>query len=268
MRIYPVGRPRHIVCLVLALIMVFVSSCTQEVTKYNYFRITVDGQQTLGISAKDKLIRAVVVFFHDFGGNEFSITSSDDHLEMIGKLVDAGFAVVSSNAGGDSWGNPASQHNYLYVGGMAAEHYGTENLYFLADSMGAIAAINLLATGPTLRVLGLAAINPVLNMDGLPAKYQPTLTAAYPQLPRGLANPMNPMALPVDSLSRRKIRFYVNSDDTLVPADKNALAFKDRFGSVADISTVDCSGSDTNASCFNGEDVLTWFTDLEKRNAA
>jgi pimeloyl-ACP methyl ester carboxylesterase len=239
------------------------SCATQELSRYDYFRITIDGQQTLGISLKQALIRAVVIFFHGVGGNEFTMTADQAHKDFAAKLVNAGFAVVSSNAGGDAWGNPASQKNYVYLGGAAAQHYGTENLFFIAESMGAIAATNLLASGPTLRVRGFAAINPVLNLADVAPQYRSVVDEIYPNRS---ADAVDPMKLPVEAFHDRKMRFYVSRTDSLVDANANAYLFKARFGDVADISVVDCSGQDGDVSCLRGDDVVEWFSQLEKRS--
>ena len=77
-----------------------------------YLRVTVDGQQTLGISSKDQPIRGVVIYFHGADADEFSITSDEPHRIMTEKLVNAGFAVVSSNASGNAFGCTASMPRY------------------------------------------------------------------------------------------------------------------------------------------------------------
>jgi hypothetical protein len=73
------------------------------------------------------------------------------------------------------------------------------------------------------------------------------------------------MNMPVDALKDKKIRFYVSRDDPQVPADTNAFAFKNRFGSAADISIVECSGTTGDKSCYQGADLVKWFAEMEKR---
>jgi len=251
--------------LLLCVVMVAATSCAnrQKGVEYEYLRLTVDGQETLGIAGKDKLIRAVVIYFHDAGDDEFAMTADEPHSAMTSALVNAGFAVVASKASGDAWGNSVSQRNYLYVGGTAAQHYRTENVFFLADGMGAIAAANLLATGPTVRVRGFAAINPVFNLKAVAPQYESTVARIYPSASIGSKNPME---LPPTAFKFRDMRFYANPDDPVVRSDANARAFAARFGSTSSISVVDCASKDGNASCYQGDDLVKWFAEQEKRS--
>jgi pimeloyl-ACP methyl ester carboxylesterase len=243
----------------MALVVFASASCSdQRTVQFEYFRVTVDGQQTLGISAKDVMIRGIIIFFHGVGGDEFSLTVDQAHKDMTAALVNAGFAVVASRAGGDAWGNPASQQNYLRLAGMAADHYRTENVFFLAESMGAIAALNLFTKYETQRIRGLAAINPVLDLTEVAPQYQPTVDGLYPNEAAISANPMD---LPLNALSGKKIRFYIRSDDAAL--DATTAEFQRKFGSVADISLIRCGQHD--GSCFQGADILRWFSLLENR---
>jgi pimeloyl-ACP methyl ester carboxylesterase len=258
------GALRTLLAMLLTVVLGAAVACSADKPEsYDYFRVTVDGQQTLGISAKNALVRAVVVFFHDAGTNEFAMAATQNRRDFTGKLVNAGFAVVSSYASGDAWGNAASQRNYVYVGGIAAGHYGTENIFFLADGMGAVAAANLLATGPSARVRGFAAINPILDLSDVAARYKSAVASAYPD---GPTTAPNPMAMPVEDFAGKKMRFYLSPADSIVPADANARAFEARFASVADISIVECAGPHGDASCFQGDDIVKWFSQLEKRS--
>ena len=231
-------------------------------TRFEYYRVTIDGEQILGISANDTLTRAVVVFFHGIGGSEFSIADSQ-HLAMTTELLDAGFAVVASRASGDAFGNPVSQHNYMYLGGAAAQHYGTEDIFFLADSMGALAAANLLATKLTQRVRGFAAINPMLNLAEATPQFQSMVAESYGPQP---VDASNPMGQPIGAFRDKRMKFYVNRDDPNAPPGTNAYAFKERFGPESDISIAECSGSVGDHSCYQGADLVKWFSEMEKRS--
>jgi hypothetical protein len=252
------------IAFALAVMLALVTSCSKGADRsFEYFRVTIDGQQTLGTSAKGAMVRAVVIFFHGVGGNEFSITADDAHTSLTTALVDADFAVFASNAGGDVWGDPASQRNYLQLGGVASQHYGTENIFFVAETMGAIAAANLLSGHAIPRVRGFAAINPVLDLAAVNPEYKPSIEATYPDRSFGAVNPMR---LPPDSFRGTKMRFYADPDDQAVPAKDNALPFRQRFGSDSDISIVDCHNRADGPSCFQGDDLVRWFTKLEARS--
>jgi pimeloyl-ACP methyl ester carboxylesterase len=256
-------RARSALALILSVVVAAVTACSSDPEKYEYYRVTIDGQQTLGISAKGMMIRGTVIFFHGVNSNEFAMMTGKTRADFTSELVNAGFVVVSSNAGGDAFGNRESQKNYVYVGGTAAEHYQTEYVYFVAESMGAIAAADLVAAGLTTRVRAFIAINPILDLTKIAPQYQPLVDKSFAGQSIDAANPMNQ---PLEAFRGKKIRFYVSADDPLVPAETNALAFQARYGSVADISVVKCAGQADSSSCFQGHDVVQWLSQQEKRS--
>jgi pimeloyl-ACP methyl ester carboxylesterase len=246
----------------LAIVMVLTASCTtNDDPGFEYLRLQVDGQSTLAITKNDVLIRGIVVFFHGLNQNEFSLTSDQPHKTVTEKLLNAGFAVVASSAGGNAFGDPATLRNYRELGSMAREHYRIENIYFLAESIGAIPAVNLLASDYT-SVRGFAAISPALNFDSATPEW-PALAA---KSPGGPPEPVNPMNLPLDAMKGKSIRFYISPQDTLVRPADNALAFQQHYGPVANISTVNCSGGHGDPSCLKGDDLVKWFAQLDQRS--
>ena len=249
--------------IVIVLVTAMSGCSTAKPEGLEYLRVTVDGQQTLGISSKDQAVRGVVIYFHGADGNEFSITSDEPHRIMTEKLVNAGFAVVASQASGNAFGNPQSQRNYRELANMAILRYRVENVFFLAESMGAVAAINLMVLDGNRRIRGLAAINPAMDLATSSPPYAPLVAKSYADRPTlDLTNPMN---LPPDALAGMKIRLYVSDDDEVVPANANARAFQQRFGGAADVSVVGCTGRHGDPSCVQGDDVLKWFSSLERR---
>jgi pimeloyl-ACP methyl ester carboxylesterase len=260
-----IGWLRAVAAGVAVTLVVAASGCgTPQPEAFEYLRVTVDGQQTLGISKQDHPVRGVVIYFHGPDADEFAITSNEPNRLMTEKLVNAGFAVVSSKASGNAFGNPVSQRNYRELANMALEHYRVENVFFLAESMGAVAAVNLMvATGANTRIRGLAAINPALDLANASPSYAPFVAESYRDRPT--LDSTNPMNLPADALAGKRIRLYVSREDEAVPASANAFAFERRFGGEADISVVNCAGRQGDPSCVQGDDVLKWFSELERR---
>jgi pimeloyl-ACP methyl ester carboxylesterase len=260
-----IGRLRAVAAGVALALVVATSGCAQPTPEgFEYLRVTVDGQQTLGISKQDQSPRGVVIYFHGPDADEFAITSDEPHRLMTEALVNAGFAVVSSRASGNAFGNPQSQRNYRELANMAIEHYRVENVFFLAESMGAVAAVNLMvAAAETTRIRGLAAINPAMDLANATASYAPFVAESYAD--RSTLDSTNPMNLPPNAFAGKRIRLYVSKEDEAVPAGANAFAFQRRFGGEADISVVDCAGRQGDASCLQGDDVLKWFSTLERR---
>jgi pimeloyl-ACP methyl ester carboxylesterase len=245
-------------------LVVLLSGCSSaDAEHFEYLRVTVDGQQTLGISKKGGVVRGVVVYFHGPDADEFAVTADNPHKKLTERLVNADFAVVSSKASGNAFGNPQSQENYRELANMALQHYRVENVFFLAESMGAVAALNLMAGTETSRIRGLAAINPATDLANASTSYAPVIAESFPDHPTlELTNPMN---FPPEAFTDKQIRFYVSDSDAAAPATSNALAFQRRFGATAKISLVGCNGGYGDPSCLQGDDLLKWFSALEVR---
>ncbi len=224
-----------------------------------YLRNTIDGQSALGVVRKGVPIRGLVVYFHGLDRSESILELDNAHKELTTTLANAGYAVVSSNAGGNAFGSPASQRNYVALAFDSARHYGTSNVFFIAESMGTVAAINLMAgTGNTgLQVQGMAAINPLLNVYSLGPEYQRIAEDANPEM-----RASNPLDLPLETMRGKNLRFYVTPADQLVSTADNSVAFERKFGSVANISVVKCSGEHMDPSCIQGKDIVEWFSSI------
>jgi pimeloyl-ACP methyl ester carboxylesterase len=250
---------RIILGVVLAAVMIVSTSCSSEQMNYQYFRVYIDGQPTLGLSMKKEDPTGLIIFFHGQDDNEFSLTRDDDHKKLTDTLVGNAFAVIASEADGNAYGNQESQRIYRRLIKTAISHYKAKHVILLAESMGAVAAVNILATSPDLPILGLAAISPALDFNAAPSEYRAKIHQAYPDTSPESTNPMN---IPPELLAGKKIRFYVTQQDSTVSTDANALAFRDRFGSAADISIITCTGGHLDASCIQGEDLVRWFRSL------
>ena len=251
------GSLRITLAVVFAVVITAITSCSHQPVNHQYLRVYVDGQSALGITIW-RQPRGLVIFFHGLDTDEYVLTGDKVHRRLTDQLVDAGFAVVASKAGGNAYGNAASQHNYRELGRVAVKHYQVADVYLLAESMGTVAAVNLLASSETFRIRGLAAINPVLDLNSAPPG-QADIAKRYRDESLGSVNPMK---LPLDSLRGKNMRFYVSHDDSLAATEEHAAAFQTRFGSAAKISIVPCKGGELDPSCIQGTDIVRWFTSL------
>lgn len=255
--------PRAAVAFLLAVFLTLVASCaTEPATEFSYMRVTVGGESVLGISKKDIQIRGLVVFFQAPDKDEFVLTGDGAHTSLTQALTNAGFAVIASNARENIFLKPGAVQSYAEIAGRATAQFKTHNIYFLAESLGALAAVTLLSAIQTDQVRGMAAINPALNLDTAPSEFRAEFEASRPDMPIDSINPLN---LPPDSFDGKKLRFYVSPTDDFVPTEANALAFQERFGSVANISIAQCTGGHLDPTCISGEDIVKWFTELEYR---
>jgi hypothetical protein len=249
-------KARAVLAVALALVFTMVTSCAEpHVEKYDYLRVYVDGQSTLGLSKRGAPPTRLVIFFHGLDTDEHVLTADPMHQKLTDVLIDNGFAVVASKAGGNAYGNPDSQRDYRELARVAAAHYRVNDIYLLAESMGTIAAVNILATSPA-----------VQNLHSAPPQYHFGINAVHPD--KAVLEKINPINLPPESLAGKNLRFYASPNDSLVPSNANALAFQSRFGSVANISVVPCTGDHMDESCSQGDDIARWFTSLQTLSPA
>jgi pimeloyl-ACP methyl ester carboxylesterase len=250
-------RLLSVLVVIVATVVACLSACSSR--GLDYFHTVVDGQESVGISKRDTAVRGVVIFFHGLDRDESVLSSDTAHKDMTATLTDAGYAVVASRGGGNAYGSAASQHNYAELVFGAAKHYASDRIFFLAESMGTIAAVNLMAKNKDIPVLGLAAINPLLNLGALTPQYVSAAQYANPDEP---IVDVDPLSLSIASLAGEHLRVYVSPGDTLISTADNATAFENRFGAVANISVVTCSGEHMDPSCIQGEDISEWFSSL------
>lgn len=247
--------------LLCGLVFPAVAGCshTSGPVLYDYVRVYLHGQGVLGVSKQHVKPDRIAVYFHGLDNNE-KVLLDDAHRELVDTLVDAGFAVVAGNAGGNVFGNPGSQFDYLELTRFAQEHYGGPlPLYFIAESMGAVAATNIYARNPELGVLGLAGISPALDFGTAQEGVRPAIAAAYaPDSP----DIMNPLNLPPELLEGKHFRFWASDGDSTVPAQLNAKTFEQRFGSVADITVATCTGEHADPSCMPAGQIIEWLDRL------
>lgn len=258
--------PIRQVAIVLLVLATFVStSCSArpQPDRFDYLRLTVDGQPTLAVSKKETVIRGVVIYFHGLDGSEFDITSSPARQAVTESLVDAGFALISSYASGNAIGPEKAQRNYRELANMGAEYYRAENVYFIADSIGAVPALNMMRYYTTARIRGLVAVNPLIDLTAASPATAPVVSESFPS--RTALEAANPIGFPADAFKGKDIRFYVSESDPAVPPEANAKAFLQRFGGSADVSLERCEVSPQEPSCLDATEILKWFADLERR---
>lgn len=213
---------------------------------------------TVALSAKGRPVTGVVVYFH--GSDQTAAVVKDDakHADFFEPLLRAGYAVVATDADGNAFGNPASRDAYRALLAAAQKKYGHGPVFFVAESMGALAALALMAEDRDHAVRGLVGISPLM---GLPAEAR---TVSYITGAWGgpVPDTADPLSWPPEVLADRHFRLYSSKDDKVIPADASATAFAARFGSVADVLLVDCQGDHVDKSCYRGEESLAWMAGL------
>ena len=218
--------------------------------------IEVNGPGTLGIRLGDGPVVGIVVYFHGSDQDAQVITTSAKHADFFAPLLQAGYAVVSADAGGNAYGNLPSRNDYRDLVKAAEARYGSSVAVYVAESMGALAALALLRDDVGHRVKGLVGITPLM---GLP-NYIRATTFIADQWGGDVTDAADPLSWPPNTFAGRDIRLYQAASDHVIPRGATATDFQARFGNVAIVEIVECSGDHVDASCYQGEDVLEWLS--------
>jgi pimeloyl-ACP methyl ester carboxylesterase len=235
-----------------------VSCSSNSLYGFDVAELEVAGPTTLGLSDAGQTVKGVVVYFH--GSDQTARVIKDDrkHTDFFDPILRAGYAVVAADAGGNAFGNPESQDAYRNLIDQARQKYVTGKLFYVAESMGGIAALTLLSEDKERAVKGMVGISPLM---GLPPSAQ---SVSYIAGPWGGTVPpsANPLGWNPIVFSGRQFSLYVPRWDKVIPENASAKAFADRFGSVAEVVVVSCKGDHVAVDCYRGSDVVKWMSSL------
>jgi pimeloyl-ACP methyl ester carboxylesterase len=220
--------------------------------------VAVDESGTAGLSVVGQPVKGIVVYFHGADQDARVIRSSEKHRNVFDPLLRAGMAVVAADADGNAFGNPKSRDQYRRLIAAARAKYGRVPLYFVAESMGALAALALISEDTQREVKGMVGISPLM---GLPPDIRYVSFIAGPwQEP--VPDVGDPLSWPPSAFADRPFRLYASPDDDVIPTNASAAAFTERFGSAAAVEVVDCEGGHAAVACYQGGDVANWIADL------
>jgi pimeloyl-ACP methyl ester carboxylesterase len=237
-----------------------IAGCTHHDTDYSLKLddIEVAGPKTAGLSVVGEPIKGIVVYFHGSDQNARIIRDSERHRNVFDPLLRGGLAIVAADAEGDAYGNLASREDYRRLIAAARAKYGQVPLFFVAESMGALAALALINEDTQRDVKGMVGITALM---GLPPDIR---TVSFIEGPWQGTVPSNadPLSWPPDAFAGRSFRLYTSPDDKVIPPSASAAAFANRFGSVATVDVVECAGGHVASACYQGSDVAAWFASL------
>lgn len=194
----------------------------------------------------------LVIAAHGHGGNVTEWSSGKQQTGILGALIDAGYSVASSDAHGDAWGNPQSVADYKDLRAWALTKGNFKSTVVLGQSMGGLAALQLLTQVPDATTF--VGIFPVCNLSTVVARF-PDVAKAWPQ---GSAGQLSPVDL--SGTSGKRLIFFSSPDDTVVPKATNtdACAAAAKAAS-ADVSVVQASGDHGDQSAFQPAAVVKFL---------
>jgi alpha-beta hydrolase superfamily lysophospholipase len=203
----------------------------------------------------------LVVFMHGLDDDAGALSEEAKRTELADRLLAEGYVVAAGDAHLNAFGNEASQQDYVALAADVSERYGTSETFLLAESMGAVAGLQILADESIPDVRGLALISPLVDLDVVLGTEQESqvLEAYEGTFPTG---EQNPAQRPAEAWAGDNLRFYLATEDEVVINSDNAEPLVERLEDVADVSVVECEGEHVAPSCFQGEDLVEWFEEI------
>lgn len=226
--------------------------------------LQVGGQDALAVVPGQDPV-GLVIYAHGAGDDHDVLNVDEKRSAVVERLVAEGYVVAASDAHFDAFGNAASQEDYVALAEELAQRYGTFRTFLVAESMGGVAALQILADDRIPDLLGVAAISPLVDPAALEGTgYEAGVLEAYGgEFPTGTDNPAQ---LPAEAYEGANLRFYLADEDSVTVSAVNADPLVERIEDVADVSVVECEGEHVDPSCFQPDDLVDWFAELAGAN--
>lgn len=199
----------------------------------------------------------LVIHHHGTGQDDEAMVTDPLLRPVTVALLDAGFAVASSNAHGTNWGNDKALDDYAQLYDWVTSIIGAPvSVSLVAGSMGGISALLCIAQARIPNVTHFAGIYPACNLaacftvsslrSAINAAYGGA--AAYPAASVG----HDPMLYDPAVYAGVRFRCWASPGDTTVKKVDNADAFTALVAPVATEATVvTCSGNHGDPSHFD-----------------
>lgn len=209
---------------------------------------TVAGQTTY-IAANDQPgPRRLMLFAHGHSGRHDALTLVRV-TEWAQELVDDGWIVAASDAHGDVWGSPEERADYVALYERVAEEYDVTQTVFVAESMGAIGSLHVVADDSIPTLVAWVGVSPVVDTALAVDSAELGETIANEADPADVAE-WSPDDLPIEAFEGVALRIAVATDDDTVPPETGE-AFAEKYG--AEIST--CDGGHVAENCYDDLDI-------------
>ena len=137
---------------------------------------SVIGPDNVAITVPAKPNGTLVVAAHGHGGTVDEWQTGAAQSGVRDALLGAGYSIATSDAGGNVWGAPASVKAYEDLYEWAANQVHTDDVVLLGQSMGGLAALQLVGHIPAKAFVG---VYPVCNLASMTDKF-PTFRQAWP----------------------------------------------------------------------------------------
>ncbi|WP_409329172.1 alpha/beta hydrolase family protein [Trujillonella humicola] len=218
-------------------------------------RLPVGGQESVVLVPEEPNGR-LVVYAHGYGADLRDIPDDEAFGGLAQGLVDAGYAVAASSAGGNAWGDAASVDAHAVLAATARRLTGARDVYLVAESMGGLAGAQLV-TGD--RIEGLrayAGLQPLCDLSSIYSWFPGSIDAVYGADAGAAVAALSPVRLDADV----PVRLWASDADTVVTRDRNAdVCAAQVLAAGGDARVVPVTGDHGHPSHYDLPGLLAFF---------
>jgi pimeloyl-ACP methyl ester carboxylesterase len=194
---------------------------------------------------------ALVVFLHGWGQTRWSLLSRREENTVATALSEAGFTVLTADALGKAWGDPASVRDYERLIARTQQRYGLRDVFLLGESMGGLATMQIADRLADVRAV--AAWFPVCDLRTMrQPKFQQSIEDAWGGRDRA---PVSPVAV-----GDTPMMVWASEADTVVHTPTNTAVCVARARAAgADVTFVETTGEHGDPSNYQPATVVRFF---------
>ena len=167
--------------------------------------------------------RGVLIYHHGAGEDLDDFVDRQSSESLVGRALDAGWAVAASHAHGDHWGSQASVDANAALWEAVEEVLDVDAVVLLAHSMGGLSSLSCIVAGCVPDVDGWIGVYPLVDQrtmarSSIAAAALPAITAAFGGMPPASLIPIEH----VDALADVPMLMWASPQDQVVVMDDNA----------------------------------------------
>ena len=209
-------------------------------------------------------VRGLVVFTHGYAGSQDQILTSSALFPLRDALEEAGYAIASTNAHGNNFGNPTSIGDQVQlVHDAKARLPGVKDIDLVGFSMGGLDALMLASEHLVPGLKAVVLLSPVCDQVAyLSSYFGGSIRAAYGHA-KGGAPPViarsDPERQNPQSFASSRYWFWMSPDDTTVPPAQTASMVAILRSVGANVRYSPLSGNHGDLSQLPPASVVSWL---------
>ena len=216
---------------------------------------TLLGQRVLSVTSTRPVTgpRPVALMLHG-AGHDHRVPVEQAAQQFTQELIDAGWIVAASDAGGDAWGAPPSQRAYLDLLDHLRSQYPVDGVVLVSMSMGGVAGLNLVADRAVPDLLGWVGITAVTNLRAMAA--DPRFTGyVEAALDDAQVARLDPLTLPAQRLAGVPLIAIASPADPWTPPGEQLTPFVAHMSDVNPVQVLECRDGHVGVDCYRADVV-------------